>query len=82
MPKPSGVELSPTVTPCTFSISTEASVSLLLHLEARDTLLEMGGKAGRHNNPEGRYRCYGDADSFRAEGRRGGQGSQWKKQKK
>lgn len=44
MPKPSGVELSPTVTPCTFSISTEASISLLLHLEARDTLLEMGGK--------------------------------------
>lgn len=37
-------QLSPTVTPCTFSLSTEAPISLLLHLETRSTLLEMGGK--------------------------------------
>lgn len=56
--------MSPTAATCSFNISTEASINLLvLYPASQKHFVGNGGCAGRHNNSEHGYRCCGDADS-------------------
>lgn len=56
--------MSPTAATCSFNISTEASINLLLLYPASQKHF-VGNEScvGRHNNPEQGYRCCGDADN-------------------